>query len=95
MNNRGVQLLEAGRFDDAIALFEQAADGMTTNRVINLNAARAHILKMERFGANPETIGRVRGYVERVRQFAPDDTGLAQVTERYQRLVLKGVPGNA
>lgn len=89
MNNQGVAMIREANFDEAIALFEKAAEAMPGNRVINLNTARAHVLKMEKQGTDNASIARVRGLIERVQRIDPQAPGLAQVTQRYKRLILK------
>ena len=87
MNNRGVKLIGAGNYPEAIALFTQAADGMANNLVINLNAARAMIMLMEKQGADRGVLGKTRKYVERSRRIAPDDPRLGAIMKRFQKLM--------
>lgn len=86
MNNQGVKLIASGKFHEAIALFAKAAEGMANNLVINLNAARALIMLMEKQGTNSDSLGLTRKYVERARLIAPDDTRLAVVLRRFEKL---------
>jgi CheY-like chemotaxis protein/Flp pilus assembly protein TadD len=88
MNNQGVRLIREGDFDSAILLFEQAADGLPANRVINLNAARAMVLLMERNGFDKAMATKVKGYADRVKRMAPDDHRLKWIHDHFQRLVL-------
>lgn len=90
LNNKGVQLAGSGKIDQAIGLFEEAAEGMVGNRVINLNAAKVLVLHMERNGADADTMGKARKYIERTRKLSPDDSALAKVVEKYQRIVAGG-----
>jgi len=87
LNNRGVQLASAGQIEASLGLFEAAAERMSSNRVINLNAARVLLLQMERKGADGESLSKVRRYVERIRQIDPNDPGLARVLDKLQRIV--------
>lgn len=87
-NNRGVKLIREGDLDAAIELLEQAAAEVVGNRTINLNVAKALVMKMEKNGANSDQLRRVRLYVERVRATAPEDWRLAHIQSRLQRLVL-------
>jgi CheY-like chemotaxis protein len=86
LNNRGVHMASSGRVEEAIGLFEQAADGMAGNKVINLNAAKVLIVEMERKGVDAEYLGKVRKYLDRVRKLDPRDAGLTKVTQRLQKL---------
>jgi tetratricopeptide (TPR) repeat protein len=87
LNNRGVHLATAGKIDEAIGLFEEAADAMVGNRAINLNAAKVMLLHMESHGADADSLGRTRKYLERVRRLDPQDPGLAQVMVKLKRLL--------
>lgn len=86
MNNKGVKLMQGQQLAEATELFDQAAEGMPNNKVINLNAALALILRMEKEGVQPEQLARARQYAERVKRMSPDDPKLGQVLKRFQRL---------
>ncbi|MBK1723347.1 tetratricopeptide repeat protein [Thiocystis violacea] len=85
-NNDGVRLIRQGQFDDAIQLLSGAADEMPANKTINLNAAKAIIMKMEKLGATREDISAVRYLVERVRGLDPNDWRLGDVIARLRHL---------
>jgi tetratricopeptide (TPR) repeat protein len=87
MNNRGVKLIADGHYDDAIALFEQAFEGMPGNKVIALNTVHALIIKMEKRGRDRPGLVQAGKYLERCKQLVPDDPRLLQVMKRYHRLV--------
>lgn len=89
LNNKGVKLAGSGQIQQAIGLFEEAAEGMTENKIINLNAAKVLILHMERQGADAESMSKARKYIERARKLDPNDAGLAKVLEKFQRVVAK------
>jgi tetratricopeptide (TPR) repeat protein len=89
INNAGVRLIKQGEFDAAIKLLRKAADEMPGNKTVNLNAAKAIIMKMEQKGVQAEEIRLVRSYVEHVRAAAPDDWRLADISARLQRLMAK------
>lgn len=90
MNNKGVGLIKERRFDEAIKLFREAAEGMSSNKVINLNMALACVMKMEHAGIDTESMGWARRYLDRTRQLSPDDAGLTEVLRRYQTLLSAG-----
>ncbi len=85
-NNSGVRLIQQGRYDDAIALLRQAAEDMIGNKTINLNTAKALIIKMEKTGPQSDDIQSVRRYINRVTQLAPDDWRLHDINTRLRRL---------
>ncbi len=88
-NNMGVQLIRQGEYDAAIKLLHDAAEEMPGNKTINLNAAKANIMKMEKLGATHADILNVRRYVERVQALAPQDWRLNDVISRLRKLAPK------
>lgn len=86
-NNRGVKLIREGNLDAAIELLHDAAEELSSNKTINLNAAKAFIMKMEAHGSTAADIRQVSQYMERVKKIAPDDWRLASLLPRMQRLV--------
>lgn len=89
INNAGVRMIKQGEFDAAIKLLRKAADEMPGNKTVNLNVAKAIIMKMEQHGTQPDDMRLIRGYVEHVRAAAPDDWRLADISARLQRLMAK------
>ncbi len=87
-NNQGVRLIKQGELDAAIQLLRKAADEMPGNKTINLNAAKACIIKMERDGPSAEEVQVLRRYVERVQHIAPNDWRLTDVKSRLQQLAI-------
>ncbi|NEV62062.1 tetratricopeptide repeat-containing response regulator [Thiorhodococcus minor] len=85
-NNEGVRLIKQGEFDAAIQLLSGAADDMPGNKTINLNAAKAIIMKMEKLGATADDINAVRHLVERVKGLDPNDWRLGDVVSRLRQL---------
>jgi len=88
-NNAGVQLIKQGKFDEAIALLRKAADDMPGNKTINLNAAKALIMKMEQSTPTVDEVSAVRQYVDRVEKLAAEDWRLAEVTGRLKKLSMR------
>ncbi|EXJ16651.1 tetratricopeptide repeat-containing response regulator [Imhoffiella purpurea] len=85
-NNNGVRLIRQGEFDAAIKLLREATEEMPANKTINLNTAKAIIMKMEKTGATTEDILAVRHYIDRVQALAPDDWRLADIMIRLGQL---------
>lgn len=65
LNNRGVSLAKQGQLDEAIALFEQAAERVPDNGTVNVNAAQVLLLRMRRDGKDEASLAKVRQYLER------------------------------
>ncbi|MBK1653883.1 tetratricopeptide repeat-containing response regulator [Allochromatium vinosum] len=89
-NNEGVRLIKQGEFEAAIRLLSQAADEMPGNKTINLNAAKAIIMYMERRGVTNDDLQAVRRYIDRVQTLAPDDWRLGDVTARLRKITSQG-----
>ncbi|MEO5343345.1 MAG: tetratricopeptide repeat protein [Gammaproteobacteria bacterium SHHR-1] len=85
-NNKGVKLIREGRLDEAIHLLHDAADELPSNKTINLNAAKACLMKMEAQGNNKEDLNAANRFIERVRRMAPDDWRLSSLIPRLQQL---------
>ena len=88
MNNRGVMLLQKGQLDEAVQLFREAAEKMSSNRVINMNATRAILMLMESSGASGELLGNIRIYLDRLKKMNPDDPALKVLMARLQKVVM-------
>jgi tetratricopeptide (TPR) repeat protein len=89
-NNEGVRLIKQGEFEAAIRLLSQAAEEMPGNKTINLNAAKAIIMYMERRGVTNDDLQAVRRYIDRVQSLAPDDWRLGDVIARLRKFTTKG-----
>lgn len=89
-NNEGVRLIKQGEFEAAIRLLSQAAEEMPGNKTINLNAAKAIIMYMERRGITSDDLRTVRRYIDRVQTLAPDDWRLGDVTARLRKITSQG-----
>jgi tetratricopeptide (TPR) repeat protein len=87
LNNKGVGLVSEGQIENAIGLFQQAADGMSGNKTINLNAAKVMIMYMEKNGLETQYLTQARQYIERVQKLDPDYQGLTKLLDRLKRLV--------
>ncbi|MBF0257034.1 MAG: tetratricopeptide repeat protein, partial [Gammaproteobacteria bacterium] len=86
-NNRGVKLLRDGKLEQALTLLHDAADELPSNKTINLNAAKACIMKMETQGTTPDELREVNKYIDRVKKMAPEDWRLSSLIPRLQQLI--------
>ncbi|HHH38689.1 MAG TPA: response regulator [Sedimenticola sp.] len=87
LNNQGVELARQGSLEEAVTLFEKAVQRMPGNRVVNLNAARVLIMRMQERGVDSEQLGRTREYLERVRTVDPENPSLRRILGMYQGLL--------
>ncbi|MCB1858342.1 MAG: tetratricopeptide repeat protein [Gammaproteobacteria bacterium] len=87
LNNRGVQMARAGRLQEAVGLFEEAAAAMPGNKVVNLNCARVLIMSMRETGLNRAHLEKVHEFLNRVQRADPENPQLRRVQNMYQQLV--------
>lgn len=87
LNNKGVRMVSDGQIEQAIGLFEKAAEGMSGNKAINLNAAKVLIMHMEKNGLKTNYLTQTRQYIECVQRLDPDYKGLQKLQDRLKMLV--------
>ena len=86
INNRGVELTKQGNLMEAIELLEEAAVGMPENKTINLNAAQALIMLMQKGEKHSELLTKTGTYLERVSQIDPLDKKFQKLKSFYIKL---------
>lgn len=82
MNNRGVQLLQKGEYDKAVALFEEAAEQMSSNSIIVTNTIRALLTRMEKQGAENSDLFKVRQHLDRLKRIDPGNAAIEATTQK-------------
>ncbi len=87
LNNRGVRLVQEGKLEEAISLFEEALQDLPANKTINMNTAMVLLKYMEKHGRDEHHVGLVRRCLETVRESVPRDTALQQLQERFDRVM--------
>ncbi|MEO5341902.1 MAG: tetratricopeptide repeat protein [Gammaproteobacteria bacterium SHHR-1] len=85
-NNQGVRMIRQGKLAEAVELLRASATKLPSNKTVNLNAAKAMIMYMEKEGASTENLRQAADCIERVRQASPDDWRLTSLTPRLQAL---------
>lgn len=85
-NNSGVRLIRDGKIDEAVALLRKAATDMPGNKTINLNAAKALIMQMEKTSPTQNGLTAAREHIDRVQRLAPEDWRIADVLNRLNSL---------
>lgn len=88
MNNEGVRLVREGDLEKAIAYFQKAAEILPDNKIINANAANAHILFMQKNKPDTAYLIKVRVYLDRVRRLDKDYKDLEKLRSMYKMLML-------
>ncbi len=86
LNNNGVRLVREGNLSKAIEFFEQAADNLPANKVINANTAHALILYMQKNGSMPLLLEKAMKYLDRVKSNDPLYKELKNLMKMYDEL---------
>jgi tetratricopeptide (TPR) repeat protein len=86
LNNDGVRLVREGNLSKAIEFFEQAADNLPANKVINANTAHALILYMQKNGSKPLLLEKAMKYLDRVKSNDPLYKELENLMKMYDEL---------
>lgn len=68
LNNHGVHLLKEGKLTEAIDHFQEAAEGLPGNKIININTAQALITYMQKEGKTDEFLRLSAKYLDRVKK---------------------------
>ena len=89
LNNDGVRLVREGNLSKAIEFFEQAADKLPANKVINANTAHALILYMQKTGSKPLLLEKAMKYLDRVKSIDPLYKELENLMKMYNELALE------
>lgn len=86
INNEGARLANAGKLQEAIKLFEDAAQHMPQNKVVNINTAQALIIYMKKHGPSDTQLKSCRRYLNCVENVAPNDPKLLSLNESFIQL---------
>lgn len=79
LNGEGIRLYKNGKVKESIDKFEKAAEQLTDNVSVNLNAAQSMIIYMRDKGVSADLKEKARDILDRV-------SGLALDNDRYQQL---------
>jgi uncharacterized protein HemY len=86
LNNDGAKLVRGGKLAEAMKLFEDAAEGMSANIIVNMNAARTFLMYMEHNGKEVDLSAKLEKYLKRAGKIDPDNRTLLNLQRRYERL---------
>jgi tetratricopeptide (TPR) repeat protein len=93
LNNDAVALAKAGQLDQAIAMLSEAADRLTNNAQIALNAALALLMAVHRQGAGDGSrVASAHRYILQARQANATHPKLAEVSTFYRKVAPAGSP---
>ncbi len=86
LNNDGARLAREGKLIEAMKLFEDAAEGMSANIIVNMNAARTFLMYMEANGKDDELSVKLEKYLKRAGRIDPDNRTLINLRRRFEYL---------
>ncbi|MCX8085276.1 MAG: response regulator [Rhodocyclaceae bacterium] len=92
LNNDAVALAKSGQLDEAIAMLTEAADRLTNNAQIALNAALALLMHVQRAGGDEMALARARGYIAQAKAANPEHPRLIELTNLYRKLAPPDAP---
>jgi len=93
LNNDAVALAKAGQLDQAVAMLSEAADRLTNNAQIALNAALALLMHVHRNGAGDGSrVASAHRYILQARQANPAHPKLAELSTFYRKVAPAGSP---
>jgi len=86
-NNKGVSLYRQGKFDDALALFEQAMTSMPDNKTIVLNMLKIVIHDLKANGPDHDKLVRAKSLLRKAKQIRIDDGKLKVMRNEFAGLL--------
>lgn len=92
LNNDAVGLAKAGQVDQAIEMLTEAADRLSNNAQIALNAALALLMRAHRDGPGGDVLARACHYIMQARHINPDHAKLPGIVAFYKRFIGAGAP---
>ncbi len=86
LNNQGVQLAEAGQFEDSIDLFIKACAAMPGNLTILLNAIQSLLLSAQHCGVDEDKLKMIKDYLQRAREIDGNNPKYLGLLDHYKKL---------
>ncbi len=86
LNNQGVQLAEAGRFEDSVDLFIKAAAAMPGNLIILLNAVQSLLLAAQHREPDERRLEMIKEYLQRAKKIDGNNPKYLALLASYRQL---------
>lgn len=86
INNEGVLLAKAGRYKEALAQLQQAAEELPNNLTVILNVVQALLLQMQKEGASNQARYLAQEHLARAEKLAPRSEKVAQLRGKLTAL---------
>jgi DNA-binding response OmpR family regulator len=92
LNNDAVAMAKAGQLDEAVTMLAEAADRLTNNCQVAVNAALAVLMQAQKQGPTPEHFAQALRYILQARKVNADHPRLGEVIAFYRKLAPPGTP---
>jgi DNA-binding response OmpR family regulator len=92
LNNDAVALAKSGNLDEAINMLSEAADRLTNNAQIALNAALALLMHIHRHGNDLDKFARAQRYILQAKQVNDRLPKLLDVSSYYRKIAPADAP---
>lgn len=92
LNNDAVALAKSGQLDQAITMLGEAADRLTNNAQIAINAAMALLMHVLRNGADAARVKSAHRYISQAQRANPEHPRLPEITALYRKVAPAGSP---
>jgi len=92
LNNDAVAMAKSGELDQAVAMLTEAADRLTNNAQIAINAALALLMHVHRKGGDMERVRQAHAYILQARRANADHPKLEEICTLYRKLAPVGAP---
>ncbi len=92
LNNEAVGLARSGELEQAITMLQAAADRLTNNAQVAINAALAMLMDIQRNGMKRERLDKAHAYLLQAHRANPAHARLPEVVKFYQKLAPADAP---
>jgi tetratricopeptide (TPR) repeat protein len=92
LNNEAVGLARDGELEQAISMLQEAANRLTNNAQVAINAALALLMAIQKFGPDKERQNQAHAYLTQARRANPMHARLPEVAKFYRKLATADAP---
>lgn len=92
LNNDAVALAKAGELEQAVKMLTEAADRLTNNAQVAINASLALLMQIQKNGMDAKRFALVHHYLAQATNANPNHPKLADAVSYYRRLAPPGAP---
>ncbi|MDP2793419.1 MAG: response regulator [Sulfurisoma sp.] len=92
LNNDAVALAKAGQLEQAITMLQEAADRLTSNCQVSLNAAIALLMHIHKRGPDADRLAQAHRYISQAIVANRDHAKLPEAVALYRKVAPEGAP---